>query len=138
MNTKPVEVSSEFAKRLQLDSFAAAAGIPASQLYTIRDDTRQALNRVSLEDIEAAKRSLVLSELLVANGHPVVEVTPSRTIHRCWACLANVLHVNDELGYYHCFTCGESGDAIGFLKSTHGITFTEAANMLIERTEVTK
>lgn len=136
MNTKPVEVLSEFAK--QLGSLAAAAGIPASQLYTIRDDTRQTLNRVSPENIEAAKRSTVLSELLAENGHPVVDVKPSRTIHRCWACLVDVLHVNNELGYYHCFKCGESGDAISFLKDTYGITFTEAANMLIKRAGVAK
>ncbi len=33
-------------------------------------------------------------------------------------------HVRPSLGYYHCFGCGESGDAISFLQRMDHVTFT--------------
>jgi len=42
-------------------------------------------------------------------------------------------HVRSALGYYHCFGCGESGDAIAFLQQLDHLTFTEAVERLAAR-----
>lgn len=42
-------------------------------------------------------------------------------------------HVNPERGFYHCFGCHESGDAIKFLQRVEGLDFHEAVRRLAER-----
>jgi DNA primase len=42
-------------------------------------------------------------------------------------------HVNPERGFYHCFGCHASGDAIKFLQETEGLDFVEAIRRLAER-----
>ncbi len=42
-------------------------------------------------------------------------------------------HINDAKGYYHCFGCGESGDAIKFVEKMDGLTFVEAVKKLAAR-----
>jgi DNA primase len=42
-------------------------------------------------------------------------------------------HVNAERGFYHCFGCHASGDAIKFLQETEGLDFVEAIRRLAER-----
>ncbi len=42
-------------------------------------------------------------------------------------------HVRPGLGYYHCFGCGESGDAISFLRNMDHLTFAEAVERLAAR-----
>lgn len=42
-------------------------------------------------------------------------------------------HVRPALGYYHCFGCGESGDAISFLQRMDHLSFTEAVERLAAR-----
>ncbi len=42
-------------------------------------------------------------------------------------------HVRPSLGYYHCFGCGESGDAISFLQRMDHLTFAEAVERLAGR-----
>ncbi|WGD36558.1 DNA primase [Lysinibacter sp. HNR] len=39
-------------------------------------------------------------------------------------------HVRPSAGYYHCFGCGESGDAITFLQRMDHVTFSEAVERL--------
>ena len=39
-------------------------------------------------------------------------------------------HIQPAKGYYHCFGCGESGDAIKFVMKYEGLTFMEAAKKL--------
>ena len=39
-------------------------------------------------------------------------------------------HVRPQVGYYHCFGCGESGDAYSFLQKIDHVTFTEAVERL--------
>src|SRR3977135_3762925 len=41
--------------------------------------------------------------------------------------------VNAEHKLYHCFGCGESGDAIGFVEATEGLDFPGAVELLAER-----
>jgi DNA primase len=42
-------------------------------------------------------------------------------------------HVNPERGFYHCFGCHASGDAIKFVQETEGLDFVEAVRSLAER-----
>lgn len=42
-------------------------------------------------------------------------------------------NINDTKGYYHCFGCGESGDAIKFVQKYEGLTFVEAVRKLAEQ-----
>ncbi|SFR78633.1 DNA primase [Agromyces sp. CF514] len=42
-------------------------------------------------------------------------------------------HVRPALGYYHCFGCGESGDAYTFLQRMDHVSFTEAVERLAGR-----
>lgn len=42
-------------------------------------------------------------------------------------------HVNAERGFYHCFGCHASGDAIKFIQETEGLDFVEAVRSLAER-----
>lgn len=44
--------------------------------------------------------------------------------------------INTNRGYYHCFGCGESGDAFKFVMKQEGLTFMEAVRRLAERTGV--
>jgi DNA primase len=42
-------------------------------------------------------------------------------------------HVRPQLGYYHCFGCGESGDVYTFLQRMDHVTFAEAVERLAGR-----
>ncbi|QPZ40081.1 DNA primase [Paramicrobacterium chengjingii] len=42
-------------------------------------------------------------------------------------------HVRPQVGFYHCFGCGESGDVISFLQKMDHVTFTEAIERLAAR-----
>ena len=42
--------------------------------------------------------------------------------------------VNDEKGFYHCFSSGKHGDVIDFLQQTQGISFRDAVNSLAAET----
>jgi len=42
-------------------------------------------------------------------------------------------HVNDERGFYHCFGCKASGDAIKFVQEMQGVSFAEAIQELADR-----
>ena len=41
-------------------------------------------------------------------------------------------HVRDDEGYYHCFGCGVSGDAISFLREKEGLGFMDAVRTLAD------
>src|SRR5258708_29526896 len=45
-------------------------------------------------------------------------------------------NVNPDSGFYHCFGCKESGDAIAFLERVEGYAFAEAVRALAERAGV--
>ncbi|MBL6602697.1 MAG: DNA primase, partial [Alphaproteobacteria bacterium] len=46
-------------------------------------------------------------------------------------------HVRDEDGYYHCFGCGVSGDAISFLREQESMSFIDAIHHLAEMSGMT-
>lgn len=41
-------------------------------------------------------------------------------------------HVNDAKGFYHCFGCGASGDAVDYAMQRHGLGFVDAVRMLAD------
>ncbi|PFG31228.1 DNA primase [Paramicrobacterium agarici] len=45
-------------------------------------------------------------------------------------------HVRPQVGFYHCFGCGESGDVISFLQKMDHVTFAEAIERLAARVGV--
>lgn len=42
-------------------------------------------------------------------------------------------HVRPQVGFYHCFGCGESGDVYSFVQKIDQVSFTEAVERLAER-----
>ena len=46
-------------------------------------------------------------------------------------------NINENKGFYHCFGCGESGDAIKFVMKMDGLTFIEAVKKLAQQCGVT-
>ncbi len=42
-------------------------------------------------------------------------------------------NINESKGFYHCFGCGESGDAIKFVQKMEGLSFVEAVRKLAEQ-----
>ena len=45
--------------------------------------------------------------------------------------------ISPSKGLYHCFGCGASGDAIGFLRQLEGLSFTEAVERLAREANIT-
>ena len=43
------------------------------------------------------------------------------------------LHIRESRGYWHCFGCGESGDAIAFIRKKMGYNFPDAVRYLAEK-----
>jgi DNA primase len=82
--------------------------------------------RVSLSDIVGRKVSLKRrSGAEYAGLCPFHnEKTPSFT-------------VNDKKGFFHCFGCGEHGDAVGFVMKTEGLSFPEAVEKLAREAGLT-
>jgi DNA primase len=46
-------------------------------------------------------------------------------------------NVNSANGYFHCFGCGEGGDAIGFVQKIEGLSFREAIERLARQLGIT-
>ena len=86
---------------------------------------------------EEIKARIDLAELFASYGHEVkhngsglwcrcpfhTEKTPS-------------CKIDPASGYYHCFGCGKSGDAIGFVMEVEGLGFKEAMEKLAEKAGV--
>lgn len=47
------------------------------------------------------------------------------------------MHVNEEKGFFHCFSCGAGGDVFGFVMKYNSIGFMDAARELAQRAGVT-
>jgi len=93
--------------------------IKRASVDAVRDQTR-------LEDIVSAQVTLVNAGSGALKGlcpfHD--EKTPSFT-------------VRPAIGRYHCFGCGESGDAISFVEQTQGLGFTDAVEYLANLAGIT-
>ncbi len=77
-------------------------------------------SRISLSDLISKRVKLVPKGGRLAGLCPFhSEKTPS-------------FYVNDSEGFYHCFGCGVSGDAISYLRESDGMDFMEAVRYLAE------
>ena len=47
------------------------------------------------------------------------------------------MHVDEEKGLFHCFSCGAGGDMLGFYMRYNGLTFPEAVSDLAKRANIT-
>jgi len=87
-----------------------------------REDVEAVRERTRIEDIVGAQVTLKPAGVGSMKGlcpfHD--ERTPSFT-------------VRPAVGRYHCFGCGESGDAIAFVMKLDGLSFAEAVGMLADR-----
>src|SRR3954462_4941587 len=88
------------------------------------------------ESIERVKESVAMGELVGPRRDP-------RPVGTRWTGLCPFhdertpsFSVNAENKLYHCFGCGESGDAIQFVEATQGLTFKETMELLAERYNV--
>ncbi len=84
--------------------------------------------------IEEIKSRIDLTELISSYGISIKTAGASKK-----ACCpfhhekTPSFHINETKGFYHCFGCGESGDAIKFVEKMEGLTFMEAVRKLAER-----
>lgn len=90
--------------------------------------------RIRAADIEEVKRRTNLAELV--GDH--VALKPGGIDSLKGLCpfhdeRSPSFHVRPSLGYYHCFGCGESGDAITFVQKLEHLSFTEAVERLAAR-----
>ena len=83
--------------------------------------------------IEEIKARTDLADLIASYGIAVKSAGGSKK-----ACCpfhhekAPSFNINDAKGFYHCFGCGESGDAIKFVQKMDGLTFVEAVKKLAD------
>ena len=84
--------------------------------------------------IEEIKARTDLADLIASYGIQVKTAGASRK-----ACCpfhhekTPSFNINEAKGFYHCFGCGESGDAIKFVQKMEGLTFVEAVRKLAEQ-----
>lgn len=90
--------------------------------------------RIRASDIEEVKRRVNLADLVA--DHVTLKnagVDSMKGLCPFHDERSPSFHVRPALGYYHCFGCGESGDAITFLQRQDHLTFTEAVERLAAR-----
>ena len=90
--------------------------------------------RIRASDIEEVKRRVNLADLV--GDHVTLKnagVDSMKGLCPFHDERSPSFHVRPAAGYYHCFGCGESGDAITFLQRTDHLTFTEAVERLAAR-----
>ncbi|MBO7722036.1 MAG: DNA primase [Kiritimatiellae bacterium] len=84
--------------------------------------------------VEEIKARTDLADLISSYGVRVVSAGSSKK-----ACCpfhqekTPSFNINENRGFYHCFGCGESGDAISFVRKMEGISFIDAVKKLAER-----
>ena len=84
--------------------------------------------------VEEIKARIVLADLIASYGIQVKTAGASKK-----ACCpfhhekTPSFNINESKGFYHCFGCGESGDAIKFVQKMDGLTFVEAVKKLAEQ-----
>ena len=111
-------------KTLEPDVGALAYDGPVAGLIR-REDIEAVRERARLEDVVGEHVTLKSAGVGSLKGlcpfHD--ERTPS-------------FHVRPQLGYWHCFGCGEGGDVITFIEKINHLGFAEAVEYLADRTGV--
>lgn len=86
---------------------------------------------ISDDKLDEIRSRVVLSELIASRG---IEVKASGTSRKACCPFHNEktpsFIINDAKGFYHCFGCDESGDAIKFVMKNDGISFVEAVQRI--------
>ena len=84
--------------------------------------------------IEEIKARIDLADLIASYG---VQVKTAGSSKKACCPFHNEktpsFNINESRGFYHCFGCGESGDAIKFVQKMEGLTFMEAVRKLAEQ-----
>lgn len=84
--------------------------------------------------IEEIKARIDLADLIASYG---VQVKTAGSSKKACCPFHNEktpsFNINESKGFYHCFGCGESGDAIKFVQKMEGLTFMEAVRKLAEQ-----
>ncbi len=94
--------------------------------------------RIRASDVEEVKRRTNLAELVA--DHVALKtggIDSMKGLCPFHDERSPSFHVRPSLGYYHCFGCGESGDAISFLQKMDHLTFAEAVERLAARIHYT-
>lgn len=90
-----------------------------------------------MSEIQEIKDRIILSEIIGRH----VKLSPAGAYQKGLCPFHHEkspsFHVNDQLGFYKCFGCGEGGDVFTFLEKYEGMTFREALEYLAELTGVT-
>lgn len=92
------------------------------------------MERINESVIEEIRSRIDLAELVSSYGIPLKQSGSSVT-----ACCpfhhekTPSFHINAAKGFYHCFGCGESGDAFKFVQKQEGLSFTEAVKKLADQ-----
>ena len=100
-------------------------------------EPKRRLEPIPKEHLEALKDTVRLSDLIGQS------VRLERAGHDFKGCCpfheerTPSFHVNDGKGFYHCFGCGEHGDAVDWLGARHGMKFHEAVRYLENRSGIT-
>lgn len=88
-------------------------------------------------EIEAVKEALSIAEIVGER----IKLTPAGNYQKGLCPFHHEkspsFFVNDTLGFYKCFGCGESGDVISFVQKYDSLTFREALEMLAQRAGIT-
>ncbi len=88
--------------------------------------------------VEDIKSRIELSELIASYGIQVRNKGATKT-----ACCpfhnekTPSFSINDRKGFYHCFGCSESGDAIKFVQKMDGLSFVDAVKKLAQSVGIT-
>ena len=92
--------------------------------------------RFSEEDIAKVKEATDLSALI----RPHADLRQKG--RDLWACCpfhkekTPSFKVDPDTGFWHCFGCGEGGDAFGFVMRTEGMSFPEAVGFLADKANI--
>ncbi len=90
-----------------------------------------------MSEIEAVKEAISIAEIIGER----IKLTPAGNYQKGLCPFHHEkspsFFVNDSLGFYKCFGCGESGDVISFLEKYESLTFREALEMLAQRAGIT-
>lgn len=82
--------------------------------------------------IENLKEKVVLSEVISRRTKLIIKGRSKTALCPFHNEKTPSFHIDDDKGFYHCFGCGESGDAIKFLEKMDGLSFKEAVEKLAE------
>lgn len=94
--------------------------------------------RIPQETLEEIKARTDLADLISSYG---ISVRRAGNNYKCCCPFHHEktpsCHIQPDKGLYHCFGCGESGDAFKFVQKQEGLTFFEAAQKLARLCGVT-